>query len=109
MRKSVMRVYHVQRTEFLPSAYVLITTIVALIIAVALFTDIGPVDDSLPIIAFLSFFFIYLVRLLKVLDTPFRIDERTMDDVSLFLLNEFAERASTDATRLSPARTRATT
>jgi hypothetical protein len=94
IRRSVLRVYHVQRTEFLPSAYILVTAIVALITAVALFTDIGALDDSLPIVAFLSFFFIYLVRLLKVLDTPFRVDERTMDDVSLFLLNEFAQRAA---------------
>jgi hypothetical protein len=51
IRKSVLRVYHVQRTEFLPTAYVLSTAIIALIIAVALFTDIGPLDDcprSLP-------------------------------------------------------------
>jgi hypothetical protein len=27
---------------------------------------------------------------------PFRIRERTMDDVSLFLLNEFAERLDRD-------------
>jgi hypothetical protein len=109
IRKNVLRVYHVQRTEFLPSAYVLVTAIVALITAVALFTDLGHLDDSLPITAFLSFFFIYLVRLLKVLDTPFRVDERTMDDVSLFLLNEFAERAGADAEQPVPARAQATT
>jgi hypothetical protein len=109
IRKVVLRVYHVQRTEFLPSAYILVTTLVALIIAVALFTDIGPLDDSLPIVAFISFFFIYLVRLLKVLDTPFRIDERTMDDVSLFLLREFAQRASADAKKPSSVRAPAAT
>jgi len=99
----VLRVYHVQRTEFLPSAYILVTTLVALIIAVAIFTDIGPLDDSLPVIAFVSFFFIYLVRLLKVLDTPFRVDERTTDDVSLFLLREFAERAGAGEPSPNPA------
>jgi hypothetical protein len=102
IRKSVLRVYHVQRTEFLPSAYVLITSIVALIILVAVFTDIGPLDDSLPIVAFLSFFFIYLVRLLKVLETPFRINERTMDDISLFLLKEFAQRTGSHAAQHLP-------
>jgi hypothetical protein len=77
--------------------------------AVALFTGIGPLDDSLPIIAFISFFFIYLVRLLKVLDTPFRLDERTMDDVSLFLLREFAERAGAGPGEPSRPRAEATT
>jgi hypothetical protein len=97
IRKSVLRVYHVQRTEFLPSAYILIETVIGIIIAAVAFTKIGPLRDSLPIIAFLSYFFIYLVRLLKILDTPFRLDERTMDDVSLFLLNEFAERVRSQA------------
>jgi hypothetical protein len=37
-----------------------------------------------------SFFFLYLLRLLNVIDTPFKVgQERTDDDVSLFLLTEF--------------------
>ena len=107
IRKSVLRVYHVQRTQFLPSAYILIETVIGLIITAVAFTKIGPLHDSLPIIAFLSYFFIYLVKLLKILDTPFRIDERTMDDVSLFLLNEFAQRARRPAALTPPERVQA--
>ena len=34
--------------------------------------------------------FLYLLRLLNVIDTPFKVgQERTDDDVSLFLLTEF--------------------
>jgi len=39
LRRNVLRVYHVQRTEFLPSAYLLIQSIVALIITVLAFTE----------------------------------------------------------------------
>jgi hypothetical protein len=96
IRKNVLRIYHIQRTAFLPSAYVLIQTIVGLIITALLFTKLDPIYESIVVLVFIAYFFIYLVRLLGVLDTPFRITERTMDDVSLFLLKEFAERMRED-------------
>jgi hypothetical protein len=99
LRRAVLRVYHIQRTEFLPSGYALIETSVVLIIVAAVFTDVGPLQDALPLFGFISYFFLYMVRLLKLLDRPFRPAERTTDDVSLFLLDEFAERAASGAAR----------
>jgi hypothetical protein len=96
VRKNVLRIYHIQRIDFLPSAYLLIQTIVILIIAALEFTQIDPTYESVVILAFISYFFVYLLRLLKIIDRPFRVDERTMDDVSLFLLNEFAKRLAQD-------------
>jgi hypothetical protein len=50
----------------------------------------GGLPESLITLGFLSFFFLYLLRLLNVIDTPFKVgQERTDDDVSLFLLTEF--------------------
>jgi hypothetical protein len=50
----------------------------------------GGLAESLITLGFLSFFFLYLLRLLNVIDTPFKVgQERTDDDVSLFLLTEF--------------------
>lgn len=89
IRKLLLRIYHIQRTDFLPSAYVLIQTIVALIIAALVFTRLDPIVASIVVLVFIAYFFIYLVRLLKILDTPFRPNVATMDDVSLFLLKEF--------------------
>ncbi|MGH2748391.1 MAG: hypothetical protein ACRDKB_10755 [Actinomycetota bacterium] len=43
---------------------------------------------SIVVLIFIPYFFIYLVKLLGVLDTPFQVTEQTMDDVSLFLLSE---------------------
>ena len=92
MRESVLRMSHIERTQFLPSARILIQTVVGLIVVVMLFTDLGPTLQSAVVIGFISYFFIYLVRLLGVLDTPFRVQDMTSDDVSLFLLDEFADR-----------------
>ncbi len=72
----------------------LIQTILGLIVAALLFTNLDPFYESIVALMFISYFFIYLVRLLGIIDTPFRVNERTMDDVSLFLLNEFAQRVS---------------
>ena len=90
LRKSILRVYHIQREQFLPSAKAMITTIVAVILALLLVTKLGGLTESLITLGFLSFFFLCLLRLLNVIDTPFKVgQERTDDDVSLFLLTEF--------------------
>jgi hypothetical protein len=45
-------------------------------------------------VAFLTFFFVYLLRLLNVINMPFKVgSERNDDDVSLFLLYEFVVHA----------------
>jgi hypothetical protein len=94
LRKSLLRVYHIQREEFLPSAMAMIISLVVVILGVVMFTNMGGFAESLVTLGFLSFFFLYLLRLLKVIDRPFKAGhERTDDDVSLFLLNEFVLRA----------------
>ena len=79
----------------------MITTIVVVILLLLLFTKLGGLAESLITLGFLSFFFLYLLRLLNVIDTPFKVgQERTDDDVSLFLLTEFmvhAQAAGTEA------------
>jgi hypothetical protein len=90
LRRALLRVYHLQREEFLPSAYAMIVTFVALIIVLLMVTNFDGQAESLVAVGFISFFFLALLRLLNVISTPFRVGvERTEDDVSLFLLNEF--------------------
>jgi uncharacterized membrane protein len=103
LRKSLLRVYHIQREQFLPSAKAMITTIVAVILALLLVTKLGGLVESLITLGFLSFFFLYLLRLLNVIDTPFKVgQERTEDDVSLFLLTEFVVHAQAAGTEAVP-------
>jgi hypothetical protein len=98
LRKSALRVYHIQREEFLPSAKAMIRSLVGIIVVLLLFTDMGGYAESLVTVAFLSFFFVYLLRLLDVIDKPFKVGtERTDDDVSLFLLTEFMVHAQAGA------------
>lgn len=99
IRRNVLRIYHIARTQFLPSAYVLIQTVIVLIISALLFTEVDPLQEALVVLVLISYFFIYLIRLLRVMDTPFREDGTTMDDVSMFLVKEFAERLTADAAR----------
>jgi hypothetical protein len=90
LRKSLLRVYGLQREEFLPSAYAMIVAFVSLIIVLLMFTNFDGLAESLVTVGFLSFFFLALLRLLNQISTPFKVGrERTEDDVSLFLLNEF--------------------
>ena len=94
LRKAVLRVYHLQREEFLPSAYALIVTFVLVILTLVMFTNFDGHIESLVTVGFLSFFFISLLRLLNIIDKPFKVGtERTEDDVSLFLLSEFVVQA----------------
>jgi hypothetical protein len=92
VRKTVLRMYHIQRTAFLPSAYFLIQSMVGLILTALVFTRLEPLHESIVILVVITYFFVYLLKLLGILDKPFRIRERSMDDVSLFLLHEFADR-----------------
>jgi hypothetical protein len=94
LRKSVLRIYHIQREEFLPSAYAMIVSFVVMIITLLMFTKIEGEVETLVTLAFLSFFFLYLLQLLNVINKPFKVgQERGDDDVSLFLLYEFVVHA----------------
>lgn len=92
IRRSLMRFYYIQRINFLPSAYILVQSIVVLIIALLILSKITPLSDSLVIVFFLTYLFIYILKLLKVLERPFQKEGKTMDDVSLFLLEECEKR-----------------
>lgn len=97
MRTALLRVYHIQREEFLPSAYAMIVSLVAVILALLMFTDVGSMAESLVTLGILSFFFLHLLRLIGVVNRPFKVGhERTDDDVSLFLLHEFVVQAQAE-------------
>jgi hypothetical protein len=99
LRKATLRMYHIQREEFLPSAKAMITSLVLIILVMLMFTDMGGHIESLVTLGFLSFFFVYLLRILDVIDKPFKVGkERTDDDVSLFLLTEFVVHAHASGT-----------
>ena len=44
------------------------------------------------VLVFVSYMFVYALYLIEHLDQPFRTGERTVDDVSIFLLRDFVEK-----------------
>jgi len=93
LRKSVVRIDCIHREEFLPSAYAMIVSFVIMIITLLMFTKIEGQIEALVTLAFLSFFFLYPLQLLNVINKPFKVGQERGDDVSLFLLSEFVVHA----------------
>ena len=91
IRKVVLRSYHIQETDFVPSAFTLVWAIVVLAIGVLMFTITEDTTESYFLLGAIYFSLIYLTRLLRVLDTPFQPRESSMDDVDLKLLREFSD------------------
>lgn len=91
IRKQVLRSYHIQETDFVPSAFTLVWAIVVLAIALLMVTVTEDTTESYVLLGAIYFSLIYLTRLLRVLDTPFQPRESSWDDVDLKLLREFSD------------------
>ena len=86
--RSRHRVNYIQRIKFIPSATILARSIVIVLIALLLVTDINPFYGGLVMIGLISFILIYMLILIRVISTPFHKAGRTQDDVSLFLIKD---------------------
>lgn len=89
LRRSIFRVAHIQKMEFVPSVHVLVQTLVLASLFVLLFLKTTGAWESMLILIFVGYMFIYSLVLIGHLDQPFREGEGTVDDVSLFQLREF--------------------
>ncbi len=92
LKKNILRIHHIQKIWFLPSAYILVRSVVILIIGLLIFTNIEPHIEGIIVTAIISYFFIFLLKLLKIIETPFHTVRPSYDDISLFLLRETRER-----------------
>ena len=91
LKKILLRVYHIQKTKFVPSIVFLVDSIVLLVTLFLLFskTDLFIGYLELGLIAYILF---YIRRLIIVLEKPFRKGkDDTEDDVSIFVLRELRE------------------
>lgn len=88
IRKTVLRTYQIQKTTFIPSVQILAESLIGFLTLFLLFLQTEGSIESYILFAFISYFFLYIGRLIHVLEKPFREDHGTMDDVSLFLLRE---------------------
>jgi hypothetical protein len=94
LRKCLYRIHYIQKMEFVPSIHVLIQTLVCavLLLLLLLKTD-GSIGTAI-VFGFISYMFVYALHLITVFEKPFRQGEHSADDVSLFLLGDFAEKLS---------------
>lgn len=89
--RNLLRVSYVQRIDFLPSAFTLVESIVGLLLAMLIFTQIDTRITDLVIVAFIAFIFLYMLQLLRLLDRPFREAAAGVDDISLFQIDAIHE------------------
>lgn len=101
LRRSILRIYHIQRIQFVPSVHVLVQTLAASIILLLLFLKTEGSPESALMFGFICYLFVYALYLIKVLEQPFLKGHSTFDDVSLFLLTEFAEKLGAGERRVS--------
>lgn len=86
--KLLFRVNYIQRIKFIPSAFVLIRSLVGLVIIFLMLTNIEPFYGGLTLTGMLTFILIYMMILIQAISVPFHDAGKTRDDVSLFLLKE---------------------
>lgn len=89
--RSLFRINYIQKIKFIPSAFILARTIVGIIIAVLLLTNIDPFYGGLVLTGSISFILIYMIILIQTISVPFHAEGKTKDDISLFLLKEVSD------------------
>jgi len=99
--KHRLRVTYIQRINFIPSATILVRSIVAMTLLLLLFTNIDPFYGGLAIGGLLSFVLIYMLILIRVIGLPFHAEGKTQDDVSLFLIDDTIKYLSDEAQKKS--------
>lgn len=88
LRKIVLRILQIQKTQFIPSVQILAESLIGFLTLFLLFLKTEGSPESFILFGFIAYFFLYIGRLIRVLEKPFREGHSSMDDVSLFLLRE---------------------
>jgi hypothetical protein len=84
--RHLFRVNYIQRITFMPSATILVWSIVSMATALLLFTEIEPFMGGMILTGVITFIMFYVLLLIRIISTPFHDEGKTKDDVSLFLL-----------------------
>jgi hypothetical protein len=92
LRRALFRISYIQRMQFVPSAYVLVQTLVCATLVILLCVKTEATMESALIFGFVSYMFIYALYLIDTLEQPFRKGLHSVDDVSIFLLRDFADK-----------------
>lgn len=88
IRRSLLRIYQIQRVEFVPSVHVLVQTLVISIVFMMLLLKTEGDPASALMFGFITYMFVYALYLVRLLEQPFAKGHGSVDDVSFFLLDE---------------------
>ena len=88
IRRAMLRIYHIQRVEFVPSVHVLVQTLVLSIVGMLLLLKTEGDPASAIMFGFITYMFVYALYLVRLLEQPFAKGHGSVDDVSFFLLDE---------------------
>ncbi|MBL8121411.1 hypothetical protein JNM87_01540 [Candidatus Saccharibacteria bacterium] len=91
LSRCIYRVNYIQKIRFIPSAFVLVSSIAIIVSLTLLLTNIEPFMGSLILTGIIVYVLAYMVQLIQVISTPFHASGATYDDVSLFLIDETRE------------------
>jgi hypothetical protein len=98
LRKHLTRIGVISRTGFLPPAYALLETLVALILILVLASKYKSTLAMMILVPFIALIYIYMVRLIRDIDDPFDYapdgSKRGGAEVELFPIEEYRERLS---------------
>lgn len=92
LRRSALRIYQIQRVEFVPSVHVLVQTLVVSIVVLMLLLKTEGDPASAILFGFISYMFVYALYLVRLLEQPFAKGHASVDDLSFFLLDELETR-----------------
>jgi hypothetical protein len=102
LRRNMLRVYHIQKVQFVPSVHVLVRTLVLAIVLMMLFLKTEGAPESAVMFGFISYMFVYAVYLIRLLEQPFAKEHASVDDVSLFLLHELRDKLQMTLSQARP-------
>lgn len=85
--KSLYRIDYIKKIQFIPSAFILAQLVAFLAVGLLIITAVEPFYAGLALTAIISFLLIYILRLIKIISTPFHASGKTRDDVSLFIVS----------------------
>lgn len=102
LRRALFRIYHIEKIKFVPSVHVLVQTLVVAVIILLLLLETEGSPASALIFGAISYMFIYALHLIDTLEQPYRKGTQSLDDVSLFLLNEFESELGCELAATAP-------
>ncbi|MER2520726.1 MAG: hypothetical protein ABTQ34_08580 [Bdellovibrionales bacterium] len=94
LRRLITRIHTIRETSFNPAAYAIVEIISGILCIGLIFAKVEPARESMFFVAFVSFFLVYMIFLIKDFDNPFGYyaDDNVTENISLNPINNLRDR-----------------